>query len=140
MMRHQWRLGVAEGDVFLLMRRRRRRGEKASAFERMYARKQLKIEAQSLEDDLTAKDMIEKHFSFIDFAEKKIKNSGIILSYLPDSKEKLTETIVKKQKKMMNHSLSSFFSLARNINFLSAYQKKCRRPKMFPPAAGLQGT
>ena len=72
--------------------------EKASAFERKYARQILKTKLENLEDPKNMEKIIDKEFSFIDFEQKKMKNCGEKISFLPSTKKEFVKLVMKRQK------------------------------------------
>ena len=68
--------------------------EKASAFERKFARKELKRKLKDLQDKKELKKVVDEEFSFIDFEKKKMKNCGESISFLAKSKEEFVKAVL----------------------------------------------
>ena len=78
--------------------------EKASAFERKFAREKLKIDCDLLKDKTSAKQVVEKYLNFIDFETKTMKEATIQLTHFPSNKDAVINYIHRKQKQIKMES------------------------------------
>ena len=74
--------------------------EKASAFERKTARRQLAREMKNLDDKAKVKKVVTEKLAFIDFEKKKMKNSEKKLTFVPNSQSELIKLIMKRQQQI----------------------------------------
>ena len=74
--------------------------EKASAFETKAPRRYLAQEMKNLDDTAKVKQTVMKTLRFIDFENKIMKNSGIKLTFIPNSQEEMIKSILKRKTKI----------------------------------------
>ena len=79
--------------------------EKASAFERKFAREKLKINCDLLKDKTSAEQVVEKYLNFIDFETKTMKGATIQLTHFPSNKDAVINYIHRKQKQIIKKFL-----------------------------------
>ena len=81
--------------------------EKASAFERKIARRNLKVGLGFLDDRKVVQQIIEEKFAFIDFETNQMKNCEESFTYVCKSKKEFIDQILKRQKTIADSFLKN---------------------------------